>query len=67
MFANFGKEMYYLGTDDVKAAEKNQVVKYFLKGFPVLYEFDIPILLFFPDVAKDLGMKAQSEAKPMGL
>jgi hypothetical protein len=67
MFTNFGKEMYYLGTDDVKAAEKNQVVKYFLKGFPVLYEFDIPILLFFPDVAKDLGMKAQSEAKPMGL
>jgi len=67
MFTNFGKEMYYLGTDDIKAAEKNQVVKYFLKGFPVLYEFDIPILLFFPDVAKDLGMKAQGEAKPMGL
>ena len=67
MFKNFGMEMYYLGTDDIKAAEKNQVVKYFLKGFPVLYEFDIPILLFFPDLAKDLGMKAQSEAKPMGL
>lgn len=67
MFKNFGLEMYYLGTDDIKAADKNQVTKYFLKGFPVLYEFDIPILLFFPDVAKDLGMKAQSEAKPMGL
>jgi hypothetical protein len=38
-----------------------------LKGFPVTYEFDLPILLFFPDLAKDLGMKAQSEAKPIGL
>jgi len=28
---------------------------------------DTILLLFFPDVAKDLGMKAQSEAKPMGL
>ncbi len=65
-FGNFGKEMYYLGTDDVKAAEKNQVIKYFLKGFPVTYEFDLPLLLFFPDVAKDLGFKAQSEAKPLG-
>ena len=66
-FGNFGKEMYYLGTDDVKAAEKNKVIKYFLKGFPVTYEFDLPLLLFFPDVAKDLGMKAQGEARPMGL
>jgi hypothetical protein len=66
-FKNFGKEMYYIGTDDVKEAEKNKVIKYFLKGFPVTYEFDLPILLFFPDLAKDLGMKAQSEAKPIGL
>jgi len=65
-FWNFGKEMYYLGTDDVKEAEKNQVIKYFLKGFPVTYEFDLPLLLFFPDVAKDLGMKAQGEARPVG-
>lgn len=66
-FKNFGNEMFYLATDDVKEAEKNKVIKYFLKGFPVTYEFDIPILLFFPDLAKDLGMKAQSEAKPLGL
>jgi len=66
-FGNFGKEMYYLGTDDVKAAEKNKVIKYFLKGFPVTYEFDLPLLLFFPDIAKDLGMKAQPESRPVGL
>ncbi len=61
---NFRKEMYYIVTGDEKEAEKNQVIKYFLKGFPVTYEFDIPILMFFPDLAKDLGMRAQSEARP---
>jgi len=65
-FTNFGKEMYFLGNDDVKEAEKNQVIKYFLKGFPITYELDLPLLLFFPDVAKDLGFKAQAEAKPLG-
>jgi hypothetical protein len=27
---------------------------------------DAALLMFFPDVAKDLGMKAQSEARPFG-
>jgi hypothetical protein len=66
MWWNFAKEMYYITTDDEKAAKDNDVIKYFLKGFPVTYEFDIPILLFYPDLAKDLGMKAQAEARPIG-
>jgi hypothetical protein len=64
VFENFIAEMYYLGRGDEKAAQKNQVIKYALKGFPITYEFDIPILMFFPDLAKDLGMRAQSEARP---
>ena len=64
---NFRKEMFYILKDDEKEAEKNQVIKYLLKGFPVTYEFDIPILLFFPDLAKDLGMRAQAEARPKGM
>lgn len=67
IFTNFTKEMYYITTDDEKAAKENKVIKYFLKGFPITYEFDIPILLFFPDLAKDLGMKAQTEARPTGM
>jgi hypothetical protein len=64
---NFRKEMYYIGVGDEKEAEKNQVIKYFLKGFPVTYELDIPLLMFFPDIAKDLGMRSQSEARPTGM
>ena len=67
LFQNFILEMYYIGKGDEKEADKNQVIKYFLKGFPITYEFDIPLLLFFPDLAKDLGMRAQGEARPTGM
>ncbi len=66
VFVNFGREMYALGIGDEEAAKKNQVVKYLLKGFPIASQVDAALLMFFPDVAKDLGMKAQSEARPFG-
>ena len=63
---NFMTEMYAIGVGDEKLEKSNQVVKYGLKGFPVTSQFDTMLLLFFPDVAKDLGMKAQSESRPIG-
>lgn len=66
VFKNFSKEMYAIGIDDEKTANKNYVIKYLLKGFPVTSQFDTIFLLFFPDLAKDLGMKAQSESRPVG-
>jgi len=66
LFSNFLTEMYAIGVDDEKLEKKNQVIKYGLKGFPITSQFDSILLMFFPDVAKDLGMKAQSEAKPLG-
>ena len=66
LFLNFGTEMYALGVGDEELAKKNQVIKYALKGFPIASQVDAILLMFYPDVAKDLGMKAQSEAKPFG-
>jgi len=66
LFSNFLKEMYAIGVGDEELEKKNQVIKYGLKGFPITSQFDSILLMFFPDVAKDLGMKAQSEAKPLG-
>ncbi len=66
LFRNFAKEMYYIADGDEKAQDKNYVVKYFLKGFPVTSQFDSIFLMFYPDLAKDLGMKAQSESRPIG-
>jgi hypothetical protein len=58
--------MYALGVGDEELAKKNQVIKYSLKGFPIASQVDAMLLLFYPDLAKDLGMKAQSEARPFG-
>jgi hypothetical protein len=66
LFVNFGTEMYALGVGDEELAKKTQVVKYALKGFPIASQVDAVLLMFYPDIAKDLGMKAQSEAKPFG-
>jgi hypothetical protein len=66
LFLNFGTEMYALGVGDEELAKKTQVVKYALKGFPIASQVDAILLMFYPDIAKDLGMKAQSEAKPFG-
>ena len=63
---NSGKEMYALGVGDEKAADKNYVLKYLLKGAPITSQADAILLLFFPDLAKDLGMKAQSQSRPIG-
>jgi hypothetical protein len=59
-------ELYAIGVDDEKLQEKNKVIKYYLKGLPVASQADAVLLMFFPDIAKDLGMRAQSEARPMG-
>jgi hypothetical protein len=66
LFSNFLTEMYAIGVNDEDLQKKNQVIKYGLKGFPITSQFDSILLMFFPDIAKDLGMKAQSEAKPLG-
>lgn len=70
---NMLNEMYALSLGDGvgingKEVDENYVIKYGLKSLPVTSTLaDTVLLLFFPDVAKDLGMRAQSEAKPMGL
>jgi len=67
LFGNFLTEMYAIGVDDEKLQKKNQVIKYLLKGFPITSQFDSIFLLFFPDAAKDLGMRPQSESRPINL
>ena len=66
VFSNFFTEMYAIGVGDEELQKKNQVVKYLLKGFPIASQADGIMLMFYPEAAKDLGMRAQSEAKPMG-
>jgi hypothetical protein len=67
MIENFGKgvghfliENYALATGDEELAEKNKVIKYWLRSFPILAQGASYLPMFYPNLAKDLGIKMQS-------
>ena len=60
-FNNFMLENYYIVTGDEKAADKNFVIKYGMKGVPGLNQFASWLPMFYPQAAKDLGIRAQSQ------
>ena len=59
---NFMTENYAIAVGDEKLQEKNYVVKYLLRSFPVTSQAQGMLPMFFPDLAKDLGIKAQSQS-----
>jgi hypothetical protein len=58
---NFIAENYALAIGDEKAAKKNYVIKYLLKTFPITSQAQSLLPMFYPDLAKDLGIKPQSQ------
>jgi len=62
LLKNFGKENFALFTGDEKAAQKNYVIKYLLKTFPVTSQAQGLLPMFYPDLAKELGIKPQSQS-----
>jgi hypothetical protein len=61
LLKNFGKETFALYEGDEAAAKKNYVIKYLLKSFPITSQASSLLPMFYPDLAKDLGMKPQSQ------
>lgn len=59
---NFIVENYALIVDDEELKESNKVVKYVMKQFPVLNQIQQYMPMLVPDVAKDLGIQAQSQS-----
>ncbi len=59
---NFMTENYAIAVGDEKLQEKNYVIKYLLRSFPVTSQAQGMLPMFFPDLAKDLGIKAQSQS-----
>jgi hypothetical protein len=60
LLQNFMIENYAIATGNEKLQKKNYVIKYLLKTFPVTAQAQGMLPMFYPDLAKDLGMKAQS-------
>lgn len=67
LIVNFNKEMYGLGVGDEELVEKTKVIKYLMKSFPISNQAAGMLPMFYPELAKDLGIKAQSQARPINL
>jgi hypothetical protein len=57
---NFIVENYALATGNEELAEQNKVIKYWMRSFPVLSQGVSILPMFSPELAKDLGIKMQS-------
>jgi hypothetical protein len=58
---NFGKEMYGIAFENEEYVEKNNVIKYLMKSFPVSNQALSLLPMFSPELAKDLGVKMQGQ------
>jgi hypothetical protein len=59
---NFLIESYALGTGDEELAEDTYVIKYTMRSIPSLSQLSSILPMFYPDLAKDLGIKMQSQS-----
>ena len=57
---NFFIENWALATGDEKKVKSNQVIKYWMKVFPIANQTLSYLPMFYPELAKDLGVKIQS-------
>jgi len=57
---NFMIENYAIGIGDEELEKKNYVIKYLMKSFPISNQASGLLPMFYPELAKDLGIKAQS-------
>jgi hypothetical protein len=58
----FIKETYGLATGDDELVEKTNVIKYWMKTNPITNQAAAMLPMFYPDLAKDLGIRMQSQS-----
>ena len=57
----FLKETYALGTGDDELAEDTKTIKYWMKTNPITNQAAGMLPIFYPELAKDLGIRMQSQ------
>jgi hypothetical protein len=57
---NFLKEMFAIGVGDEELEKDTKVIKYIMRTFPFTNQMTGYLPLIYPDVAKDLGIRVQS-------
>lgn len=63
LVTNFGKETFAITTGDEELEDKNYVIKYLMKSFPVSNQASQMMPMFYPSIAKDLGIRLSSESR----
>jgi len=58
---NFMKENYDYITGDEEKQKKTYVLKYVMKSFPITSQVAAYLPMFYPELAKDLGVRMQSQ------
>jgi hypothetical protein len=58
---NFMLENYYIAVGDEELEEKNFVIKYAMKSVPFTNQASSWLPMFYPELAKDLGLRVQSK------
>lgn len=58
---NFMIENYALATGNEALEDKNYVIKYWMRTFPITNQAAGLLPMFYPNIAKDLGIKMQSQ------
>jgi hypothetical protein len=63
LVTNFRKETYGIAIGDDETVEKTYVIKYLMKSFPVTNQATQILPIFYPEMAKDLGLRVSTEAR----
>lgn len=63
LVTNFRKETWAIATGDDETAEKTYVIKYLMKTFPISNQASQMLPMFYPELAKDLGLKISTESR----
>jgi hypothetical protein len=66
LFKNSMTELYAINVDNEELEDKTHVTKYVMKSFPIIYQGVTFLPMFYPELAKDLGIRTSTEAKPFG-
>jgi hypothetical protein len=56
-------ELYAIGTGDEELQEKNYVLKYIFKSFPISSQMSSYLPLYAPDLAEELGIKISNQSR----
>jgi hypothetical protein len=67
LLKSFGMDMFGFAIGNEEMMKDANLIKYLMKTFPVTNQMQQYLPMFYPELAKELGIKMQSQSRPLGL